>query len=923
MYAEIAINVPVQRTFHYHIPDDLAGLVEIGQLVQVAFGTAQQYGIVIGLDDESDIETTKPIKAILDPRPVVTPSQIATAHWISQHNLMPVGPCLWLFLPPGITGQRDMQVTLLDDEPDGLDALEAQVVALLRRRGPLRGHQLNMALPGVNWRAAIDGLAKAGIIHRENILAPPRAHSKIVRTAALAIHPDQIDNVDRHLGRKSKQADLLEVIAAAGDAGLPVERALKFAETTGATLKKVEEAGLVTTNRHDRTADDPLLVWLELPRDSVAENLIALRKGDRFQRVLKVLARENGPMDVSWLYAQTDAKLADLKKLEEEGLVLLGETESWRDSLARRDFVPAVAPPLTPEQAVVWATVEAAIKAWNWGDVVEDPSPLTEEAESGSIFLLHGVTGSGKTEIYLRAIELTLAQGRQALFLVPEIALTPQTIRRVAMRFPGQVAMSHGSLSDGERYDTWRRAREGLLQVVVGTRSALFTPFPDLGLIILDEMHDQSYKQGAGSLHPYYHTREVAEQMMRRNNGLLILGSATPDIETYFRATRGDMGLLELPSRIMGHRTRILEQAEREQVVARYYPARADDALTIDLPEVEVVDMRDELKAGNTGMFSRSLQAALETVLERREQAMLFLNRRGMNTYIFCRDCGYVELCPNCDLPITYHSHGEIMRCHMCGYQATPPQVCPVCQSRRIKYFGAGTQQVEQELIRLFPMARILRWDADTARTPSAHEDLLQRFIDRKADVLVGTQMVAKGLDLPLVTLVGMVSADVGLNLPDFRAGERTFQLLTQVAGRAGRGLLGGRAILQTYQPDHYVIKAAAAQDYDRFYQQEIAYRHELGYPPYRRLARIVFQFPNETKARAEADRAASLLQGKIRTLGLTGTEMIGPAPCFFARVNNVHRWHLMLRSPDPTLALAGLDVPTGWQVDIDPVGVL
>jgi primosomal protein N' (replication factor Y) len=373
----------------------------------------------------------------------------------------------------------------------------------------------------------------------------------------------------------------------------------------------------------------------------------------------------------------------------------------------------------------------------------------------------------------------------------------------------------------------------------------------------------------------------------------------------------------------MGHRERIQEQSEREGVLARYYPARAEDALMIDLPEVEVVDMRRELKAGHTGMFSRALDEALKTVLERQEQAMLFINRRGSNTYVFCRDCGHVEGCPNCDTPLTYHAYDDRLRCHMCGFDKVPPFICPKCQSRRIKYFGAGTQQVEEELHRRFPMARVVRWDSDTARSPSDHEELLQRFIDRKADILIGTQMVAKGLDLPLVTLVGMVSADLGLNLPDFRAGERNFQLLTQVAGRAGRGLLGGRAVLHTYEPEHYVIQTAAAQDYARFFQREIAYRRELGYPPYRRLARIVVQLPSETRSRSEAERAARLIQRQIERRGLSGTEMIGPAPCFFGKVNNVYRWHLLLRSPDPTLALEGMDIPRDWLVDIDPVNLL
>ncbi|MBZ0302933.1 MAG: hypothetical protein K8J31_24520, partial [Anaerolineae bacterium] len=375
MYAEIALNVPVRGTFHYHIPDDLAGQVEIGHLVQVAFRTAQQHGIVIDLPTESDIPQTKPVLAVLDPRPVVTPEQIAIARWISQHNLMALGSCLWLFLPPGLTGRRDVQVTLLTEDVDHLTELETQVLALLQRRGPLTGHQLNLALPGKDWRSAVDGLAKAAIVHKANILTAPRARPKLVKTAALAIHPHQIDHVARHLGRSSKQADLLEVIAAAGEDGLPVERALRIAETTRDTLKKLEAGGSVATNQDERDVDEPLRVWLILPREAVDENLIALRKGERLHHILRVLARENEALDLSWLYAQTDAKLADLKRLEDEGLVLLGESESWRDSLAQREFVPSLAPPLTPEQQLVWDVLEARLKVWDWEN--EAPHPPT------------------------------------------------------------------------------------------------------------------------------------------------------------------------------------------------------------------------------------------------------------------------------------------------------------------------------------------------------------------------------------------------------------------------------------------------------------------------------------------------------------------------------------------------------------------
>ncbi|NWF71106.1 MAG: primosomal protein N', partial [Chloroflexi bacterium] len=544
---------------------------------------------------------------------------------------------------------------------------------------------------------------------------------------------------------------------------------------------------------------------------------------------------------------------------------------------------------------------------------------------AGSVFLLHGVTGSGKTEIYLRAIEAVLEAGRQAIFLVPEIALTAQTVRRVAARFPGQVAIVHSGLSDGERYDTWRRARAGKIGVVVGPRSALFTPLPDIGLIVLDEEHDHSYKQSPPFSAPHYHARAVAEYLMRQNDGLLILGSATPDVETYYRAQQGQLHYLHLPKRIMGHRARINAQAERAQVQPVYRPLAetSPDVLTIELPLVQLVDMRAELKSGNTGIFSRELQAALERTLSRHEQTLLFINRRGHNTYVFCRDCGYIAICPRCEAPLTFHSADDALVCHRCGHQQAQPERCPVCKSPRIKYFGAGTQQVEAAVREHFPSARLLRWDADTASDHRAHDDILSRFMERKADILIGTQMIAKGLDLPLVTLVGVVSADMGIALPDFRAGERTFQLLTQVAGRAGRGLLGGQVILQTYQPGHYAVAAAAQHDYAGFYAREIAYRRELGYPPFRRLARIVFRFPKAHKAQSEAERCAVWLRERLRKLKMTGTDMIGPAPCFFQRVNNHYRWQIILRGPNPADALHTLDTPPGWHIDIDPVDVL
>jgi primosomal protein N' (replication factor Y) len=553
-------------------------------------------------------------------------------------------------------------------------------------------------------------------------------------------------------------------------------------------------------------------------------------------------------------------------------------------------------------------------------------------------YLLHGVTGSGKTEIYLRATDETLAQGKQAIILVPEISLTPQTIHRFAARFLGRVSVMHSKLSDGERYDVWRRARAGKVDVIVGARSAIFAPLPRLGLIVLDEEHETSYKQDSEDSAlgtPLYHARDVAIQLGKLTGSIVILGSATPSLESHLRAQRNEFMRLVLPQRILGHERRLRDQQARYQVQRTAYAPAAHDAAPaariIGLPPVEIVDLRRELREGNRHILSRSLQAALSEVLAHNEQAILFLNRRGSATFVLCRDCGYVVKCPRCDAPLTYHEPSDLqidqpanqLICHRCAYRQPTPIECPKCKSKRIRYFGQGTQKVETAVREMFPQAHTLRWDSDTAALSESHEVMLSQFANHQADVLIGTQMIAKGLDLPLVTLVGVVSADTALHLPDLRSAERTFQLLAQVAGRAGRGLLGGRVIIQTYTPEHYAIQAAARHDFAAFADKELAFRREHHYPPYSRLARLLIRDADARRAERMAEAVVRQLREHITRKKLAEADVLGPATCFFPRIRDDWRWHILLRAPDPAAILHGLPLPFSCRIDIDPLNLL
>ncbi|GBG97042.1 primosomal protein N' [Lactococcus termiticola] len=476
-------------------------------------------------------------------------------------------------------------------------------------------------------------------------------------------------------------------------------------------------------------------------------------------------------------------------------------------------------------------------------------------------FLLEGITGSGKTEVYLQVIEHFLKQGKTAIMLVPEISLTPQMSNRFIARFGKQVAIMHSGLSDGEKYDEWRKIRSGEARVVVGARSAIFVPLTNIGVIIIDEEHEASYKQDSN---PRYHARDIALLRAKRQGAALVMGSATPSLESRARAQRDVYQLLTLTQRAN------------------------PDAL---LPKVEVIDMRSQINEASAN-FSKPLLAKIAEKLERKEQVILMLNRRGYSSFVMCRDCGHVVECPNCDISLTLHMDTKTLNCHYCGHTEAIPQVCPNCQSRKIRYYGSGTQKVQEELEGLMPEVKILRMDVDTTKTKNAHERILADFGEGKADILLGTQMIAKGLDFPNVTLVGVINADTGLNLPDFRASERTFDLLMQVAGRAGRADKLGEVLIQTFNPGHYAIALAQAQDYEGFYAREMAFRQKLAYPPYYFTVQVLVSHKDEQVAVKKSYEIAKILAGHLTDKA----KVLGPIPKPIARTHNLYHYQLLIK---------------------------
>ena len=515
-------------------------------------------------------------------------------------------------------------------------------------------------------------------------------------------------------------------------------------------------------------------------------------------------------------------------------------------------------------------------------------------------FLLHGVTGAGKTEVYLHAVVEMLEQGKQVIMLVPEISLTPQMIGRFKRFFPDEeIAIWHSELSPGEKYRLWHKMRSGVIRIVVGSRSAIFSPFSNLGLIVIDEEHDGAYKQDNN---PRYDARMVAEHFAKLTGCLLLCGSATPSVERYYRARKGEIGLLQLTDRVIDATAK-----QQQQLFAESY-----------LPEVGIVDLRKEPQV----IFSRKLQEAITATLEDKKIAFLFLNRRGFSPYLFCTDCGKVVECRDCALPFIYHrkASGPILLCHHCGLVAKPVTACPSCKSSRVQYGGVGTQKVEGEVQALWPDARVFRMDKDSMGKKGSFEEVYKLLLARKIDILIGTQMMTKGWDIPGVALIGVVSADVGLHLPDFRAGERTFQLLAQVAGRAGRRGEKSTVLCQTYVPENEYVAAASEHDYVGFFNYEIQLREDFGYPPFGRMVRLVYEDEDEGKAEREALRLAGVLKAVIEKESLALQEPIA-VPCFLSKIRTKFRWEIVLQGEafDTILKV----VEGEWKVDVDPVSMM
>lgn len=837
LFAEVALPVPLFRTFTYGVPEEFRDRIAAGMRALVPFGRTSLTGVVVGLSDRSDVRGIKPVRDLLDRHPTFSDDLLRLTRWISDYYLAPWGDVLRAATPQGLSIEGHRTVALTDPGilttafSERLGKTQRSILELLRDGSVIPFSSLQKKLGVATIASAVASLETRGWVVVHDTLKRPTASVRVVPYVRLS-----------DAGRQA----LADTQANTPRRGLRSLRA--FADVLG------------------------------------GGDFVGLKEASE----------------------QAEISVASLRTLVKRGHLELDQREEIRDPYAGSDDVPATLTLTERQRSAVEALHSAlALKAYQ-------------------PFLLRGVTGSGKTQVYIEALRRALELGRTAIVLVPEISLTPQTVRRFRSHFGDDVAVMHSQLSVGERYDAWRRARDGRAKIVIGPRSAVFAPLENLGLIVVDEEHDGSYKQYDAV--PHYQGRDTAIVRAKVNNAVVLLGSATPSIESYANAQAGKFRLLELPDRI-DHAT---------------------------MPDVKLVDMIREKKRRfeeikkqvkeKGGPFPKSLgpmsvsltlRDEISKRLEKKEGVIILQNRRGFAHVLECLECGHTERCANCDVTMTYHLKTHDLRCHYCGSRRSAAKVCPSCRVGELKQLSFGTQQVHEELQALFPSAKILRMDRDTTRRKGAHESILRRFGDAEADILLGTQMVAKGLDFAHVTLVGVVSAETQLLLPDFRSAEMTFQLLTQVAGRSGRSTLRGEVLIQTVQPQHYSLTHASTHDFESFYAEEVRYRMELRYPPATRLVLIEFTGKDEAVVERNAQAAAKGLRQAVGR----GEEILGPAEPPIARLRNMYRRHILVKRDRKLDAMSGAlrermiellserkpgsrsDVKVS--VDVDPYGML
>lgn len=839
----------IGRELHYAIPARLRERVSLGMAVLVPFGAQRLTGYVVALEDECDCDLSqlKGVSDVIGRSPVFDDRALKLARWMAAYYHCSLGECLACMVPSGWQVASERKYFVCAPEP---------LRALRDLRSQRQAHIVRLLLSSDKPLALRD---------IQKLLPPaPEASLKSDRAA---------------LSEALKKLEAAQVIASEDELAAP-----------GVRPRRVLAARLLEAT------------------DAVPNEAKLLANAPRQHQALQVLATlaqaEGAPghFAIALLKKEHGIDAASLRALEKKGALAIEAVEASRASHLKLPPRDTGRPALSEEQAAAVAEISDALQLARGED---------GQADKAQTVLVQGVTASGKTEVYLNAIEKCLSMGRRALVLVPEIALTAQTVEIFQRRFQDKVAILHSALGAGERFDEWRRARSGAAEIVVGARSAIFAPCRDVGLIVIDEEHDGSYKQDAT---PRYHARDVALRRASLDGAVVVLGSATPSLESYHRATKGEYRHVKLLKRFASR----------------------------PLPTVEIVDMTSEVKMGEVPILSQRLQDELVEAVGRGEQAIIFLNRRGFATYVQCLSCGRVESCPNCDVSLTFHKGVGLLKCHHCDFEKPVLHECPQCQGWMIGFTGSGTEKVQsvvEELLskRGLKSAQVLRMDRDTTMAKGSHARIIGEFRAGQAQVLIGTQMVTKGLDFPRVTVVGVISADTALNVPDFRASERTFQLLAQVAGRAGRGDALGRVLIQTLATDHFAIVAAKEHDFESFVSQELAQRREVPYPPFAHVVNIISQDEDEARAREKLTRLARRIEVEIHRqkaslpAGALGTELLGPVSCPIARVKSKFRFHLMLRDRSRPRLHQVLEVfdrlsraeAEGLTVDVDCMAIL